>query len=76
MVSIKEISDDKIKEIAENILKNKGEENTKIGNLYFDNYSYFDYTYLIFLLIDYMYYSFLYTSPIIFKLFFAIFAIS
>lgn len=35
-----EISDDKIKEIAENILKNKGEENTKIGNLYFDNYSY------------------------------------
>lgn len=30
-----EISDDKIKEIAENILKNKGEENTKIGNLYF-----------------------------------------
>ena len=34
-----EISDDKIKEIAENILKNKGEENTKIGNLYY-NYSY------------------------------------
>ena len=35
-----EISDDQIKEIAENILKNKGEENTKIGNLYIDNYSY------------------------------------
>ena len=35
-----EISDDQIKEIAENILKNRGEENTKIGNLYIDNYSY------------------------------------
>ena len=35
-----EISDDQIKEIAEGILKNKGEENTKIGNLYIDNYSY------------------------------------
>ena len=35
-----EISDDQIKEIAENILKNKGTENTKIGNLYIDNYSY------------------------------------
>lgn len=35
-----EISDDQIKEIAENILKNKGTENSKIGNLYIDNYSY------------------------------------
>lgn len=35
-----EISNDQIKEIAENILKNKGEENIKIGNLYIDNYSY------------------------------------
>lgn len=35
-----EISDDQIKEIAENILKNKGAESTKIGNLYIDNYSY------------------------------------
>ncbi len=35
-----DISDDQIKEIAEDILKNKGEENTKIGNLYIDNYSY------------------------------------
>lgn len=35
-----EVSDEQIKEIAENILKNKGTENTKIGNLYIDNYSY------------------------------------
>ena len=35
-----EISDEKIKQIAENILKNKGNENIKIGNLYIDKYSY------------------------------------
>lgn len=35
-----EISDEEIKQIAENILKNKGDENTKIGNLYIDKYSY------------------------------------
>lgn len=35
-----EISDTQIKEIAEEILKNIGDENLKIGNLYVDNYSY------------------------------------
>lgn len=35
-----EISDEEIKQIAEDILKNKGDENIKIGNLYIDNYSY------------------------------------
>lgn len=35
-----DVSDDKIKNIAENIIKNKGQANTKIGNLYFEEYSY------------------------------------
>lgn len=34
------ISDEEIKEIAENIIKNRNNENLKIGNLYFANYSY------------------------------------
>lgn len=34
------ISDEEIKEIAENIIKNRNNENLKIGNLYFTNYSY------------------------------------
>ena len=35
-----EISDDEIKTIGESILKSESEKNTKIGNLYFDKYSY------------------------------------
>ena len=34
------ISDEEIKEIAENIIKSRNNENLKIGNLYFTNYSY------------------------------------
>lgn len=34
------VSDDTIKSIAENILENKGQTNKKIGNLYFERYSY------------------------------------
>ena len=34
------ISDDEIKSIAENIIKNRKNETLKIGNLYFANYSY------------------------------------
>ena len=36
----KDISEDQIKEIAEKILSENSEETTKIGNLYFDEYSY------------------------------------
>ena len=35
-----DISDEKIKEIAENILKQENNKTMKIGNLYFDRYSY------------------------------------
>ena len=34
------ISDEEITKIAENIIKNRNDENLKIGNLYFTNYSY------------------------------------
>lgn len=34
------ISEDEIKEIAEEIVQNRGNEDTKIGNIYFEKYSY------------------------------------
>ena len=36
----KNISEDQIKKTAENILKQNNKINTKVGNLYFDDYSY------------------------------------
>lgn len=38
--SQEDVSDDKIKVIAEKILRRNNEKNMNIGNLYFDNYSY------------------------------------
>lgn len=35
-----EVNDNKIKNIAKNIIENKGKDNTKIGNLYYEEYSY------------------------------------
>lgn len=34
------LNDEEIRKLAQNIIKNKGQKNTKIGNLYFEDYSY------------------------------------